>query len=700
MSIKSNTPALSYVSWQNCYITYDNINYVILDSYTCKKYVYWNSSIPNQFETSDRLLDESGSRHLVIINDKGIYSVPSLKNIQMNFTETGGNESLIANQILGFHETNEQNGQKIATMEKSVDGMEANVLEIKRENEKLTQDITSVKATTNEFSAKVTGLEKEFNDDKNSQELRDNINSAIISFNSTLGSFSTDMGSYMKDNVITENENASINIYTTTLELDRTNVNTQIDLVLNALQQNGETNNYNNLKSQKDSFNNYVDSLLTIINSAKTDNNITTTEINNITTAFGNVNTNILLLKNTIDDIVFLGVGGKLLEQIAQMSVKSNNILLSVSQVEQTLKNSLNIKKSSLQTQITDLYTSIDKVKQTSDSAISDRNITDLEKGYVREAINLSNSEFKNVEDKYQEIVNDICMSEATKINIKNSYENVLSHKNNMANRLTEIYSDGLIDDAEISEINQIISNYKNALNIFHQDLSFGLDEIQVNDWNKKLIDLKGNFSNEINDLKEELNKLTVDFDSSVISGLVDEVEKENMLSDLSSLKREKNIIDNKFNKWYSDPFLLGNDKSLFKSIYDDFVKKYSALIDLINSIANSNRLVSESDRENVENAKTLLNESLANFYSECDRVIGVISKNETDYLNNTFKQELKDVNSAINTLESTLNDTFKDSIITETEMAKINSILIQIEKEKEDVDKKYNEIYGNTNLK
>ena len=46
------------------------------------------------------------------------------------------------------------------------------------------------------------------------------------------------------------------------------------------------------------------------------------------------------------------------------------------------------------------------------------------------------------------------------------------------------------------------------------------------------------------------------------------------------------------------------------------------------------------------------------------------------------------------------MNESFKDGIITEIELKNIETILAQIDKEKLDIDKTYDEIYNNTNLK
>lgn len=696
MSVKSNSPALSYISWDNCYITYNDNNYMIQNSYTMKKYIYWNYINPYQFEVSDKLLDEIGGRYLVIVNDKGLYSLPTLNGITMTFTEEGGNTDLIVNQIQAFHEVNEENGERFVTIEKSIDGINTNVIQIQNDNKTLTEKVSQIEQTADNIDLKVSKVEREFNDNT----LRDAVNSALLSLNSTLGSFSSDMSDYMKDNTITEKEALSIQTYKTNLLSDKTDVDVQVDLVLNNLEQNGETDNYTILETQKETFDSSIDELTNIIDTAIIDGLITSAEITNITTAFGKVNTNSLLLNNTLDEIIFLGVGGKIFQQLANISVKSNRILLTVSKVEQTLKNSLNIEKSKLQTQISDLYTSIDNISFEIEVAIQDREIDETDRDNVQGSIDAMEDEFNDLKDKYTSIVNSDFLTNDTKNVITNSYNLLKNIKNNLISKINQSFSDNIINDNEINIMTQCITDYKNNVDLFHQDLCYALDEIQTNDWNKQLTDAKNDFSKEVQDLKNEIDNISNDIDESIKSGLVDSIEKEKILGDVSQLQKEKSVIDTKFEKWYTDEFLLGEDKIKYKNSYDNFVKEYNDLINVINSIANSTTLVSEDDKDNVKKAKDSFNKAVADFYTASDEVINIIAKNEMDYLNNSLKKELNETNNAIGTLETVLSDAFKDSIGTETEMAQINSILVQIEKEKEDVDKRYEEIYNNENLK
>ena len=90
MSFKNNSPTFSYISWNSCYITYEGVDYIIEDGYTCQHYLYWNyNNNPYKFETTNLLQDETITKQLIAINDKGMATTVELDNITLTFTESG-----------------------------------------------------------------------------------------------------------------------------------------------------------------------------------------------------------------------------------------------------------------------------------------------------------------------------------------------------------------------------------------------------------------------------------------------------------------------------------------------------------------------------------------------------------------------------------------------------------------------------------
>ena len=100
-----------------------------------------------------------------------------------------------------------------------------------------------------------------------------------------------------------------------------------------------------------------------------------------------------------------------------------------------------------------------------------------------------------------------------------------------------------------------------------------------------------------------------------------------------------------------------------------------------------------------IENTTNELLTVLNNFFKESETVIGIITSNEMNYIKNNLSKDFNDINNALNDLNVQMNEAFKDGIITEMELKNVNDMLIQLDKEKIDIDKTYDEIYNNGNL-
>ena len=225
------------------------------------------------------------------------------------------------------------------------------------------------------------------------------------------------------------------------------------------------------------------------------------------------------------------------------------------------------------------------------------------------------------------------------------------------------------------------------------------IDNIDTNTTNKAIADAKSDVQKEVDELSERINNLKLEAGDAILGSYVDQQEKANILQNLSILEREKIDIDNRFNEWYNSSFLYGSLKQTYKQVYDEYVSKYNTIYDLCNTIANKSDLVNDEERLSIENATNELLAALNNFFKESETVIGIITSNEMNYIKNNLSKDFNDINNLFNDLNAQMNEAFKDGIITEMELKSVNDMLIQLDKEKMDIDKRYDEIYNNGNL-
>ena len=698
MSVLSNTPTLSYIYIKDMIITYRGQSYIIQNTYTNKPYIYWDYNDPYNLIFSNTNLKELAGRYYIYFNDKGNPTQVPQTDLEITFSENISKD-LINEKILGFQEQNEINGQRFTTIEETVDGIKQTVGKVQEDIEGNTQQISTLKQTSDSISAEVSSLDRKFNEDLETKKLRDDISSAILSLQSTLGLFSSDMNKYMEDNRLSDAEKEEITNYKNELETDRLELNTYLDTIISALRANGQTDKANTLITQKDLLNTSVRNLINNIDTACTDNIFTNTEISTITSYFSNVNSKLTETKNLVNDYIFLGVGGDLIEEIGKITVQQNQISLSVSKTESSLKNSLNLAKSLIQDIMDSNNTTLLNYKNCLNIIIEDRTITQEEITSLQLRTNAMDETVDNILTKKNEITSNSLLDSTMKNELENTYSDFINKYQTMKDTVNSAISNGVVNDVELIDVNEKINEYYELLNNIHSKMCDAVDNIDKNTTNKAIEDAKSDVQKEIDELSSVIDNVQGDVEYAVTGSLVDKQEKANILQNLSVLEREKIDIDNRFNEWYSSSFLYGNLKQNYKQVYDEYVNKYNTLRDLCNTIANKSDFISDEERLSIDNATNELLIALNNFFKESETVIGIITSNEMNYIKNNLSKDFNDINNALNDLNTQMNEAFKDGIITEMELKNINNMLIQLDKEKMDIDKTYDEIYNNGNL-
>lgn len=709
MAILSNTPTLSYIYIKDMIITYNDVSYQIQNTYTNKPYIYWDYNDPYKLIFSNSTIRALAGRFYICFNDSGVPTMVPQTEIEITFSENVSRD-LISERIIGIQQGGGGEGggegggdsdeKRFTAIEQSIEGIKQTVGVIQENVEGNTQSISTLQQTANGIEADVTALDRKFNEDLQAKELRDNISKSLLSLQSIIGLFSADMNSYMEDNRLSDVEKEEIVGYIDGVESARLELNIHLDTIISALRANGQIDQANTLTTRKELLNTSINNLKTNITNACVDDIFTNAEMTAIISYFANINSKITETKNLVDEYIFLGVGGDLIEEVGKLSIQQNQISLSVSKTESSLKNSLNLEKSLIQGIIDSNNTTLTNYKNCLSVIIEDRDIIQEERDSLQVRIDAMDETVNSITVKKDELISNALIGEEEKTELINAYTNLVSKYDGMKNTVEDILSNGSVNDVEIISMNEKINEYYNSLNEVHNAMCKSADIIDTNTILKEIADAKTEINKEIDDLNLRIDDLTVNVDNAVISGLVDQQEKENILQDLEVLKREKIDIDNRFNEWYSSSFLYGTLKENYKKTYNSYIEKYNSLYSLSETIANKNNLVTDDERTQIESAKNDLLIALDNFFKESEIVVSTITSNEINYIKSNLSKEFEDINSTLNILSSQLDSSFKDGIITEVELKNIEFTLNQIDKEYSDINKIFNELYNNNNLK
>ena len=699
MAILNNVPTLSYISWKNMLIIYNGQTYQIQNSYTMKPYIYWDYSTPYTLITSNEMLKELAGRFYIIFNDRGNPTIVPQSEIEITFGDSDVKD-YISEKILGFQDSLTENNKKFTTIEQSIEGIKQTTGSFEEKINGNTSLISTLQQTTNGINATIERVEREFNEDKDAQELRDNISGSILSLQSVIGLASNDMYNYMEDNKLSDEEREAIITYQDQIDTEWLQLMGYLDIVISILEANGQIDKANTLTRQRDLLDNAVIGLTSTMTNACMDEIFTNSEIASIISFFSNVNSKLNETRNLVNEYIFLGVGGKLISEIGKLNVQQNQISLSVSRTEETLKNSLNIAKSLIQGIINSNNTTLNNLKNCFSVISQDREITSTEIDSLNVRIDAMNKTVISITEKKNELATNEMLDEGIKNSLIYSYDTFATSYNDLIKEINSSISDGALNDIEIVRINEKFNIYYGYLNDLHSKMCTSVDIIDLNTTRKEIADAKAEVQKEIDDINERMNDFDIDISESIISSLVDNQEKADILQNIEILEREKIEIDNKFNEWYGSNFLYGEIKNNYKKVHDEYLNKYNELKTFCNTIVNKTDFVSDEERVTMDRLEGELLIALRNFTKESEVIINVITSNEINSVKNNISKEFADINNFLNNLNNQLDVTLSDGIITEIELKNIKSILTQIEKEKMDIDKTYEEIYNNSNLR
>ena len=325
MSLLANVPTLSYISWKNMIITYNETTYQIENSHTNRMYIYWDLKNPYLLTTSNIKLEPRNDLFYIIFNNSGSYTVVPNDDIEIDFSENPSRNA-ITNRIVGLSNDTKD---KFTAVQVDIDGIKFDVYDAEGKYSKLEQ-------RADKIDLEVKGVQKQYSTDAKLTEMREDFSASLLSLQATLGLFSSDMNTYMEDNKLTTEEKNKINAYKSSLEKKRVELNTQLDTIKTYLQslENVDTGKITKLDTARNELNTSISNLFTNIDTVCSDNVFTNTEITMVVTYFGRVNLEINECKNTIDECIFLGIDGLLIEEISSITLAQNNIKLEVKKVE------------------------------------------------------------------------------------------------------------------------------------------------------------------------------------------------------------------------------------------------------------------------------------------------------------------------------------------------------------------------------
>lgn len=217
---------------------------------------------------------------------------------------------------------------------------------------------------------------------------------------------------------------------------------------------------------------------------------------------------------------------------------------------------------------------------------------------------------------------------------------------------------------------------------------------------------------NVINDI--QTNYATTDAVSNAISEAVSGLDPEvaaanakvnsiNISFDAIDIEYKKNL--QQANTLYENSYLTGAAKTNLSNAKADYISKFTAVQTAKNDIVN-NVDVSDTKMTAYNNAlsafktsATTLGKRMEEAATSINSAVASDSKKYADGLKTSLDSEISDVSNSVSNLESTMNNAFKDSVISEAEAIAIQQQLDRLDTEKTDIDNEYSTLMYNSNL-
>ena len=197
---------------------------------------------------------------------------------------------------------------------------------------------------------------------------------------------------------------------------------------------------------------------------------------------------------------------------------------------------------------------------------------------------------------------------------------------------------------------------------------------------------------------------------SEAVSGLDPEVAAAN--AKVNSINISFDAIDIEYKKnlqqantLYENSYLTGTAKTNLSNAKADYINKFTAVQTAKNDIVN-NVDVSDTKMTAYNNAlsafktsATTLGKRMEEAATAINSAVASDSKKYADGLKTSLDSEISDVSNSVSNLESTMNNAFKDSVISEAEAIAIQQQLDRLDTEKTDIDNEYSTLMYNSNL-
>lgn len=699
MPILSNTPTIRYITIQNLVVKDTNVYYPIVTTETSKKYIYWDKDSPYELICTDEMLKDRANLYLLILNKKGNFTIVNQDSISVNF---GNDVDLdgFSGKLNSTIEKVDEHTKKFASVVEDINGINKTVGTITEDLNETNEKLTNYKQTSDQIAIDVQNINKKYNEDKELNKLRETIVDLLIDENGLLTELNVTIKDITRDNNFTNEEKTKVKEIQSKITNKNDLLMIEVDKLVSMLEKEDLTDKKNQLISIKEEYISSFNLLGSTLTSLVSGNTITPSQITILINCISSVSTKLTKLKNICDEVIFLGTGGTLYEEIVKINITAGGIYSKVSSIEENIKSNLSLEKGILNQHIKDLQVPVDKIETVIREIYLDGIVNQTEKDLVSQVLQSIKVEHEDLIGKYNEYLMNEHLSKEMKTKLQNVHSNYINSYDSFVNELNTVISDGFFNEKEKTNVDLKLEDYKKNITIFHNNLSLAIDDYEQNRYKNEIDVHKNQLQGQISKVQEDLSSLTENIEGTFKDNIIDESERNAIKQSIKNLDIQKANIDSQYNQLYKNALLTDPLKTQFLDVYNDFNNSYNTLLNTLNEILNKKTLITQQDKINMDKCYADLVLKTTDYTTVANKVVEFIANAEAEQSAESFQNEIDDLQKQIDGIDVNINGAFADNLLDMAERELIKSKLEIINTNKIDVDSQYNKLYNSPNLK
>ena len=369
---------------------------------------------------------------------------------------------------------------------------------------------------------------------------------------------------------------------------------------------------------------------------------------------------------------------------------------------ESDLETSLNNYKQQVSNDIKQLTDKVNNIDSNIGGAFVDGIIDTVEKNIIEDSLLKLDKEKKDVDSRYQNVYNNVNLLDPFKTNLYTKYNNFVSKYNTLVSTINTIIEDNVATAEEKVRYKTAMNNYNTVIPQLTVAFDEAISSIGEKITTEQINDLNDLLKQDIKNVSDSLGSLENTMNNSFRDGIINEAEYTAILESLKRLDTEKLDIDKNYNNLYSDINLSSTVKTNLKNKYDSYVSSHNNLTNYINNTI-GDRVATEEEKAQIKILLNAYNVSLSDYGVAQTQAINDIANNSANKMLESYKQlvnkDISDINQKINDIKDNVGGAIADGIIEEAETLIIQNSIDQLNREKEDLDQRYQEIYNNNHL-